>query len=107
METCPFPWQRRSTTLYSPAGIFSILKFEFLFLRNGVTCSRSYGCFASFQHLSKLLKEKIYVIGFSFPVVPKNEARIRVQISASHTKNQLDLAINAFKKIGKELKLIN
>ena len=55
----------------------------------------------------KLLKEKIYVIGFSFPVVPKNEARIRVQISASHTKNQLDLAINAFKKIGQELKLID
>ena len=55
----------------------------------------------------KLLKEKIYVIGFSFPVVPKNEARIRVQISANHTTEQLDLAINAFQKIGKELKLID
>ena len=55
----------------------------------------------------KLLKEKIYVIGFSFPVVPKNQARIRVQISASHTKPQLDSAIKAFKKIGKELKLID
>ena len=59
------------------------------------------------QMAEQLLKENIYVIGFSYPVVPKNEARIRVQISASHTKNQLDLAINAFKKIGKELKLIN
>ncbi len=53
-----------------------------------------------------LLKENIYVIGFSFPVVPKNEARIRVQISAAHTKNDLDKAINAFKNVAKELKLI-
>ena len=53
-----------------------------------------------------LLKENIYVIGFSFPVVPKNEARIRVQISAAHTKSDLDKAINAFKKVAKELKLI-
>ena len=59
------------------------------------------------QMSEKLLKEKIYVIGFSFPVVPKNEARIRVQISATHTTEQLDSAINAFKKIGKELKLID
>jgi len=55
----------------------------------------------------KLLEENIYVIAFSYPVVPKNEARIRVQISASHTKKQLDMAINAFKKIAKELKLID
>ena len=54
----------------------------------------------------KLLQENIYVIAFSYPVVPKGEARIRVQISAAHTKRQLDAAINAFKKIGIELKLI-
>jgi len=54
----------------------------------------------------ELLKENIYVIGFFFPVVPKNEARIRVQISASHTKEQLDHAICAFQKIGKKLHLI-
>lgn len=53
-----------------------------------------------------LLKENIYVIGFSFPVVPKNEARIRVQISAAHTRSDLDQAINAFEKVAKELKLI-
>ena len=53
-----------------------------------------------------LLKENIYVIGFSFPVVPKNEARIRVQISAAHTKSDLDKAVNAFAKVAKELKLI-
>lgn len=54
----------------------------------------------------KLLEKDIYVISFSFPVVPKNEARIRVQISAGHTKNDLKLAINAFEKVAKELKLI-
>ncbi|MBB4118558.1 glycine C-acetyltransferase [Mesonia hippocampi] len=54
----------------------------------------------------KLLEEGIYVIGFFFPVVPKEKARIRVQLSAAHEKAHLDKAIEAFKKIGKELKLI-
>ena len=54
-----------------------------------------------------MLSEGIYVIGFSFPVVPKNEARIRVQISASHTRNHLDKAINAFIKIGGKHKVLN
>ena len=54
----------------------------------------------------KLLEEGIYVIGFFFPVVPKEKARIRVQLSAAHTKEHLDKAINAFKKVGKELKII-
>ncbi|RCL86476.1 glycine C-acetyltransferase [bacterium] len=54
----------------------------------------------------KLLEENIYVISFSFPVVPKNQARIRVQISAGHTQKDLKLAINAFEKVAKELKLI-
>ncbi len=53
-----------------------------------------------------LLKEGIYVIGFSYPVVPKDKARIRVQISAAHTKEQLDKAISAFKKVGKKYKII-
>ncbi|MDD2344547.1 MAG: glycine C-acetyltransferase, partial [Bacteroidales bacterium] len=51
----------------------------------------------------KLLAEGIYVIGFSFPVVPKDQARIRVQLSAGHEVEHLDKAINAFIKIGKEL----
>ena len=55
---------------------------------------------------SELLNEGIYVIGFSFPVVPKNEARIRVQISAGHTKKQLDKSIKAFIKIGRKYKII-
>ena len=49
-----------------------------------------------------LLDEGIYVIGFSYPVVPKGQARIRVQISAAHTKEHLDKALSAFEKIGKK-----
>jgi len=54
----------------------------------------------------QLLKENIYVIGFSYPVVPKNEARIRVQISAAHTKQDLKKSISAFEKIAKKINLI-
>ncbi len=54
-----------------------------------------------------LLKEGVYVIGFVYPVVPKGKARIRVQLSAAHTREDLDKTIAAFIKIGKELKLIN
>ncbi len=53
-----------------------------------------------------LLKEGIYVTGFFYPVVPKGKARIRVQLSAGHIKNQLDKAILAFKKIGETLEII-
>jgi len=56
---------------------------------------------------SELLKEGIYVIGFFFPVVPKGKARIRVQLSAAHTKENLEKAINAFVKVGKKLNVIN
>jgi glycine C-acetyltransferase len=54
----------------------------------------------------KLLQEGIYVIGFFFPVVPKGQARIRVQLSAGHTKEHLDKALTAFEKVGKELGVI-
>lgn len=53
-----------------------------------------------------LLKKGIYVIGFFFPVVPKDKARIRVQLSAAHTKEHLDKAIAAFTEVGKELNVI-
>ena len=55
---------------------------------------------------NKLLEEGIYVIGFFFPVVPKEKARIRVQLSAAHNKDHLDKAIAAFTKVGKELGVI-
>ncbi len=55
---------------------------------------------------NELLKEGIYVIGFFFPVVPKGKARIRVQLSAAHTKDHLDKALSAFEKVGKKLDII-
>ena len=55
---------------------------------------------------NELLKKGIYVIGFFFPVVPKDKARIRVQLSAAHTKAHLDKAINAFVEVGKMLKVV-
>ena len=54
----------------------------------------------------KLLGEGIYVIGFSFPVVPKGAARIRTQISAAHERAHLDRAIAAFAKVGRALGVI-
>ncbi len=55
---------------------------------------------------SRMQEEGIYVTGFYYPVVPKEQARIRVQLSAGHEKEHLDKAINAFIKVGKELKVI-
>ena len=55
---------------------------------------------------NKLLEKGIYAIGFFYPVVPKDQARIRVQISAAHTIDQLDKAIKAFKEVATELDVI-
>jgi glycine C-acetyltransferase len=55
---------------------------------------------------AKMLEEGIYVIGFSFPVVPKGEARIRVQLSAAHEPEHVDAAVSAFVKVGRALKVI-
>lgn len=58
------------------------------------------------QMAEKLLEKGIYVIGFFFPVVPKGKARIRVQLSAAHTKEQIDKAVDSFISVGKELRVI-
>jgi glycine C-acetyltransferase len=58
------------------------------------------------EFAAKLLEEGIYVIGFYYPVVAKGQARIRIQLSAAHTREQLDKAVAAFIKIGRELKVI-
>lgn len=55
---------------------------------------------------TRLLDEGIYVVGFYYPVVPKGQARIRVQVSAAHRKEDLDRCIEAFIKVGKALKVI-
>jgi len=65
-----------------------------------------YDAFLSQKMAEELLKKGIYVIGFYFPVVPKGEARIRVQISAGHEREHLDRAIEAFIEVGKDLGVI-
>ena len=55
------------------------------------------------EFAAQMLEEGIYVTGFYYPVVPKDEARIRVQLSAGHNREQLDKCINAFIKVGKKL----
>ena len=55
---------------------------------------------------AKMQEEGIYVTGFYYPVVPKDQARIRVQISAAHTREQLDKCIAAFIKVGKDLNVL-
>ncbi|XP_076450691.1 2-amino-3-ketobutyrate coenzyme A ligase, mitochondrial-like [Babylonia areolata] len=59
------------------------------------------------EFADKMLEQGIYVIGFSYPVVPKGKARIRVQISASHSEQDIDRAVDAFIRIGKELKVVS
>lgn len=58
------------------------------------------------QFADKMLQRGIYVVGFSYPVVPKGEARIRVQLSAAHTEKQIRKAADAFIEIGRELGVI-
>ena len=58
------------------------------------------------EFAARTLEKGIYVIAFSFPVVPKGKARIRTQMSAAHSREQLDSAINAFIEVGKEMELI-
>ena len=55
----------------------------------------------------EMLKRDVFVVGFSYPVVPKNQARIRVQLSASHSKKQLNQALKAFKEVGISLGLFS
>lgn len=59
------------------------------------------------QMADRLLQEGIYVVGFSYPVVPKGQARIRLQLSAAHSRTQLERAAAAFSKVGRELKVIS
>ena len=66
-----------------------------------------YNAKLSQEFASKLLEEGIYVIGFYYPVVPQEQARIRVQLSAAHTRDHLDRAIAGFIKVGKALGVID
>jgi glycine C-acetyltransferase len=79
------------------------LGFDIKPTKSAICAVMLYDAKLSQEFAAKLLDEGIYVIGFYYPVVPKGQARIRVQLSAGHEKEHLDKAIRAFEKIGKEL----
>jgi glycine C-acetyltransferase len=82
------------------------LGFDIKPTKSAICAVMLYDAKLSQDFAASLLKEGIYVIGFYYPVVPKGQARIRVQLSAAHEKEHLDKAINAFGKVGKELGVI-
>jgi len=82
------------------------LGFDIKPTRSAICAVMLYDAKLSQDFAAKLLDEGIYVIGFYYPVVPKDQARIRVQISAGHEIEHLDKAVNAFEKIGKELRVL-
>ena len=82
------------------------LGFDFIDGESAIVPVMLYDAKLSQKMADELLKKGIYVIGFFFPVVPKDKARIRVQLSAAHTQEHLDKAIAAFTEIGKALKVI-
>ncbi len=82
------------------------LGFDIKPTQSAICAVMLYDAKLSQEFASQLLEEGIYVIGFYYPVVPNGAARIRVQLSAAHTREQLDRAISAFEKIGKKLDVI-
>jgi glycine C-acetyltransferase len=81
-------------------------KFDIKPTESAICAVMLYDAKLSQEFAAALLDEGIYVIGFYYPVVPQEQARIRVQLSAGHTREHLDKAINAFVKVGKQLKVI-
>ena len=79
------------------------LGFDIKPTKSAICAVMLYDAKLSQEFAAKLLVEGIYVIGFYYPVVPKGQARIRVQLSAGHEKEHLDKAMKAFEKVGKEL----
>lgn len=94
-----------SNVRYFMAGIEK-LGFDIKPSQSAIVAIMLYDAKLSQDFAARLLDEGIYVIGFYYPVVPKDQARIRVQLSAGHKKEHLDKAIEAFGKVGKELKVI-
>lgn len=83
------------------------LGFDIKPTQSAICAVMLYDAKLSQEFAARLLNEGIYVIGFYYPVVPKDKARIRVQLSAAHSMDNLDKAIAAFEKIGRELKVID
>ena len=82
------------------------LGFDIKPTKSAICAVMLYDARLSQDFAARLLNEGVYVVGFYFPVVPKDQARIRVQLSAAHEKEHLDKAIKAFEKIGRELGVI-
>lgn len=97
--------QLKSNTSYFKEGLKSA-GFDIIDGDSAIVPVMLYDAKLSQKMAKMLLEEDIYVIGFFYPVVPKGKARIRVQLSAAHTKEHLDKAILAFKKVGKSLGVI-
>jgi len=104
-ETTAFRDKLMANVAYFKAGI-KAAGFDFKDGASAIVPIMLYDAKLSQVFADKLLDEGIYVIGFFYPVVPKDQARIRVQLSAAHEKEHLDHAITAFTKIGKELDVI-
>ncbi len=104
-ETTAFRDQLMDNVAYFKAGV-KAAGFDFKDGESAIVPIMLYDAKLSQVMADKLLEAGIYVIGFFYPVVPKDQARIRVQLSAAHTKEHLDKAIAAFTKIGKELGVI-
>lgn len=105
-ETTAFRDKLMDNVDYFKAGV-KAAGFDFKDGESAIVPIMLYDAKLSQVMADKLLEAGIYVIGFFYPVVPKEQARIRVQLSAAHTKEHLDKAIAAFTKIGKELGVIN
>ena len=82
------------------------LGFDIKPTQSAIVAVMLYDAALSQKFAEKLLHEGIYVVGFYYPVVPKEQARIRVQLSAAHNRQHIDKALTAFAKIGRELKVI-
>lgn len=95
----------QENTAYFKKGIVNA-GFDIVHGDSAIVPVMLYDAKLSQEMANKLLQRGIYVIGFFYPVVPKGKARIRVQLSAAHTKAHLDTAIKAFTEVGKELKIV-
>tara|TARA_R110000868_G_scaffold144389_7_gene363461 strand:- start:26 stop:1219 length:1194 start_codon:yes stop_codon:yes gene_type:complete len=97
--------QLEKNTIYFKKGMKSA-GFDIIEGDSAIVPVMLYDAKLSQQMADMLLEKGIYVIGFFYPVVPKNKARIRVQVSAAHKKEHLDRAISAFIEVGKKLKIV-
>lgn len=105
-ETDELQKQLHENTAYFKEKILKA-GFDIKTAQSAIVAIMLYDAKLSQDFAAALLDEGIYVIGFYYPVVPQNQARIRVQLSAAHTREHLDKAVDAFIRVGKKLQVIN